>query len=110
MSKKEGIDVHNIDEVVDEWEGNIEELSRKEIEYAKLKEEYDCLSEKIIRETDFKALYDKNNKDVRKMHVKKILSSKDEKIQSLGFDIDYLKRRNSFLKAMTYVNINCIGE
>ena len=96
----------NIDELVKEWEENINILSGKEVEHAVLKEEYQVLSEKIIADTDFDELYGANNKDVRKRHVKKELSSMADKIQTLEFGIGYLKRRNSFLKAKTYVKLN----
>ena len=89
-----------------EWETNISKLDTVERELYAMKEKYNSLSEEIIRKTDFKALYGKNNETVRKNHVKKELSDMAGKIQEHKFTVDHLQRRISFLKAMTYVKIN----
>ena len=49
-----------------EWKNLVEELSRKEVLLYHKKEAYQVASDKIIGETDFKALFGKNNADVRK--------------------------------------------
>ena len=89
-----------------EWEDLLEELSQKEVEYYMLKEAYNYLSEKIIADTDFKELYGKNNETIRKNHVKKELAEMVTDLKNYEFSINYIQRRISFLKAMTYVKLN----
>lgn len=85
---------------LNEWKLAIEELSKKEIEYDKLKKEHFKKSEEIIRTTDFKELYGKNNADVRKAHIQNILSGLTEDILDLKYSISYLKRKIDWYKAM----------
>lgn len=85
---------------LNEWKLAIEELSKKEIEYDKLKKEHFEKSEEIIRTTDFKELYGKNNADVRKAHIQNILSELTEDILDLKYSISYLKRKLDWYKAM----------
>lgn len=85
-----------------EWSKLITDLGDKEVKYYNLKEKYNELSEKIITSTDFKELYGKNNETVRKNHVKNELSDMVKEIKSLEFDIDYCKRRISFLKQLIH--------
>lgn len=85
---------------LNEWKLAIEELSKKEIEYDKLKKEHFEKSEEIIRTTDFKELYGKNNADVRKAHIQNILSELTEDILDLKYSISYLKRKIDWYKAM----------
>ena len=92
-----------------EWTSLINDLSDKEIQFYKLKEKYQESSEQIISETDFKALYGKNNESIRKQHVKKELSDEHAKIKNLEFEIDYLKRRISYLKALVYLKTSMAG-
>ena len=92
--------------ITTEWEDLLEELSQKEVEKYMLEESYQIQSEEIIAKTDFKELYGKNNDTVRKNHVKKELSTLHEQIKTLEFSINYVQRRISFLKAMTYVKLN----
>lgn len=86
-----------------EWSRLITELCDRERDLYKVKEEYNALSEKIIAETDFKALYGKNNESVRKQHVKSELSDMYEIIKAHEFGIDYCKRRISYLKSLIRV-------
>lgn len=88
-----------------EWSNLIEELSKKEKDYLTKKEAYNALSEEIIKETNFKALYGKNNESIRKQHVKEELADEYSELKELEFNIDYLKRRISFLKAMSYAKM-----
>ena len=91
-----------------EWEDLHEELSQKEVEYYMLKEAYNTQSEDIIASTDFKELYGKNNETVRKNHVKKELADIVKQLKDYEFSINYITRRISFLKAMTYVKLNTV--
>ena len=83
-----------------EWSKLISELSEKEISLYKQKEVYNALSDKIIKETDFKELYGKNNAEVRKNHVKNELMDMHKTIKDLEFSIDYIVRRISYLKSL----------
>lgn len=85
---------------LEEWTRMITELSDKEVELFKCKTEYQFLSDKIIQDTDFKALYGANNQKVRDNHVKCELSDLYDTIKSLEFSIDYLTRRIVFLKEL----------
>lgn len=97
-----------VHKITDEWEDLLDELSTKEIELYMLKETYNTLSEDIIATTDFKTLYGKNNETIRKTHIKKELSDIVKDIKTLEFSINYISRRISFLKAMTYLKINMV--
>ena len=83
-----------------EWKNLVEELSRKEVLLYKKKEAYQVMSDKIIGETDFKALFGKNNADVRKQYVKEQLRTEHETIKALEFSIDWIGRRISFLREL----------
>ena len=83
-----------------EWSKLVTELSNKEIALYKWKECYQIKSEEIIANTDFKALYGKNNEKVRKVHVKNELGDWYTIIKDLEFSIDYLVRRISYLKEL----------
>ena len=85
---------------LNEWNLAIEELSRKEVKYDKLKKEHFEKSEEIIRTTDFKELYGKNNADIRKAHIQNILSELTQDILDLKYSISYLKRKLDWYKAM----------
>ena len=98
----------NVRDITCEWEDLLTELSMKEVEHYMLKETYATLSEDIIQSTDFKQLYGKNNETIRKNHVKKELADIVEQLKTLEFRINYLSRRISFLKAMTYVKIRMV--
>ena len=90
----------DITDYLSEWENLIEELSVKEVLLYKKKEAYQVMSDKIISETDFKALYGKNNAEVRKTHVKNELMTDYETIKALEFSIDWINRRISFLREL----------
>jgi len=81
----------------------IEELSSKEKALLEWKELYQSHSEMIIAETDFKALYGKNNADVRKQHVRKELSTWYDTITDLELGISWINRRISFLRELIRV-------
>ena len=83
-----------------EWSKLVTELSNKEIALYKWKECYQIKSEEIIANTDFKALYGKNNEKVRKEHVKSELSDWYDTIKALEFSIDWISRRIVYLKEL----------
>ena len=85
---------------LEEWTMLITELSDKEVDLFKCKNEYQVLSDKIIMDTDFKALYGANNQKVRDNHVKGELKDLYDRIKGLEFSIDYLTRRIVFLKEL----------
>jgi len=93
----------DITDYLSEWENLIEELSNKEVLLYKKKEAYQVMSDKIIAETDFKALYGKNNAEVRKTHVKNELMTDYETIKALEFSVDWIGRRISFLRELIHV-------
>ena len=90
-------------DLVCEWEDLIEELSEKEIDYYYTKQAYQQLGDKIIAETDFKALYGANNQKVRDNHVRNELSDLYNTIKTLEFSIDWIQRRISFIRELTHV-------
>ena len=92
-----------------EWSNLIASLSDKEQTYYNLKETYQGLSEEIISQTDFKAIYGKNNDTIRKQHVREELAEEHKEIKELEFEIDYIKRRISYLKALVYVKTSLLG-
>ena len=92
-------DLH-YEKYLNEWNLAIEELSRKEVKYDKLKKEHFEKSEEIIRTTDFKELYGKNNADIRKAHIQNILSELTQDVLDLKYSISYLKRKLDWYKAM----------
>jgi len=94
---------------ITEWSSLVTELSNKERMLFDKKETYRGLSEEIIKGTDFKALYGKNNDNIRKQHVKEELSEEYYEIKELEFNIDYCKRRISFLKSLINTK-NTINE
>ena len=87
-------------ENLSEWSRLVTELSEKEVALYHWKEVYNVKSDEIIANTDFKALFGKNNADVKKQYVKEQLSDWHNTIKELEFSIDYLVRRISYLKEL----------
>ena len=85
---------------LNEWEKCILELSEKEIKYDKLKEEHFKKAEEIIKHTDFKEIYGKNNADNRKAHINEKLFDLTEEINELKYSISFLKRKLDWYKAI----------
>ena len=98
----------DVKDITNEWETLITELSLKEVDYLKIKEKIFDKQQWMEENTDFKELYGKNNADIRKAHFKRFLTDEYAIRNSLEISIDYLKRRISFLKAMTYVKMGMI--
>jgi len=97
------VEIKGLMDNLEEWETLIEELSSKEKALLEWKELYQSHSEMIIAETDFKALYGKNNADVRKQHVRKELSTWYDTITDLELGISWINRRISFLRELIRV-------
>jgi hypothetical protein len=93
----------DIFEILCEWELLVDELSEKEVALYEWKEIYQIKALEIENNTDFKAIYGKNNADIRKQHVKMELSEWDKTITDLQFSIDWIGRRISFLRELIKV-------
>ena len=88
-----------------EWSECITALSVKEkllIEKKeqKSREEFEIMF--VNTDIDFKELYGSTSEKVRKKHADKVLKPLKDEIKGLELDIDYLKRRISFLKQVVY--------
>jgi hypothetical protein len=81
-----------------EWSWLIHELSSKEIQYYKLRERYLLAEQELVNTVDFKALYGKNNADVRKAHCKKELASVITELKELEWSINWIKSYIPLLK------------
>ena len=87
-------------EILKEWETILNNLKHKEIEYYNEKEALFDEEQKIIDETDFKAIYGKNNADVRKQHLKTELGDRYYNLKMLEICIEIDKRRITYLKEL----------
>lgn len=83
-----------------EWESLINELSEKELALIEWKEIYEIKAQSIEDETDFKALYGRNNADIRKLHIKQELKEWSNTITDLEISINWITRRISFLREL----------
>lgn len=83
-------------DLLGKWETLINKVSMQEIQLYELKEEIFQEEQDIIKNTDFNALYGKNNKDVRKEHLDKTMKPKKDLKKSLEIDIEANKRRVIF--------------
>jgi len=93
-----------------EWCNLITELSYKDIELYKLKNDYQIKSDKVLEdarkhldetgEDIIKAAYGGNNDKTRKQFVKDTMANDAKKIKDLEFSIAYIKRRISYLKGL----------
>ena len=83
-----------------EWENLINELSMKELALIEWKEIYEIKAQSIEDETDFKAIYGRNNADIRKLHIKQELKEWSNIITDLEISIAWITRRISFLREL----------
>ena len=88
-----------------EWSQCITTLSVKEkklieAKEQKSKEEFEIMF--VNTDIDFKELYGSTSEKVRKQHADKELKPLKDEIKGLELDIEYLKRRISFLKQVVY--------
>lgn len=93
------IDAYVLDNCI-EWSNLIVELSLKEVDYIQIKDKIFDKEQWMTENTDFKALYGKNNADVRRQHFQKFLKDEYATKKHLEISIDYCKRRLSFLKQL----------
>lgn len=96
----EVMDIKSVDDLFNEWKQLIFELSCKEMAMDRAKDEYQALGEKIIESTDFKALYGKNNSEIRKSHVRNELSDLFDEIKDLEYSIAFIIRRIAYIKEL----------
>ena len=89
-----------MNELLNEWEGLVNELSEKEIALYEWKEIYGIKALEIENTVDFKALYGKNNADIRKQHIKMELGEWDKTIHELEVSVAWIARRISFLREL----------
>lgn len=84
------------------YEDLIIELSQKETEYLKLKEDYDSKEFEIVymSDIDFKELYGSTAEKVRKQHAIKELKPLKDKLNGLELSINYLKRYLVFIREL----------
>lgn len=84
------------------YEDLIVELSRKETEYMRLKEQYNQKEFEIVYMSDinFKELYGSTSEKVRKQHANIVLKKLKTEINNLELSIDWLKRYISFLREL----------
>ena len=89
-----------MEELFTELNSLIEEITDKEIALYQWKELYEIKSEEIIKHTDFKELYGKNNAEVRKTHVRNKLTDWYDTIKELEFSINWLTHRISYMREL----------
>lgn len=99
-----------MNELFNEYENLINELSQKEIALYEWKEMYQIKSDAIIKHTDFKALYGANNQKVRDNHIKTELQDWHDNIKDLEFSIDWIARRISYLKHLIKYQTSIMEE
>jgi hypothetical protein len=88
-----------------EWSRCITDLSLKEKELIALKEEKSLKEFEIIfinKDINFKELYGSTSEKVRKQHADKELKPLKDQINNLESNIDWLKRRISFLRQLVH--------
>ena len=98
MSIMESVKVTN--DYLHEWESLINELSEKELALIEWKQVYEIKAQTIEDETDFKAIYGRNNADIRKLHIKNELKEWSNTITDLEISINWITRRISFLREL----------
>ena len=77
-----------VDVLLKEWHFLVHELSDKEVELYKLKEEHNHKEFKILTTFDFKKIYGKDNEKIRKAHVHNELLDLDKEISDLVLSIN----------------------
>ena len=95
-----GIGEHRVSKDIIKWKRLITELNIDEMNYRKLKNEYDEKEFDLLVNFDFKKEYGKDNDKIRKQHVRKELVDDFEKLKKLEIEIDHKKRMVSFYKQL----------
>lgn len=88
-----------------EYEDFIAELSYKEMELSKKKENFNQKEFEIIytSDIDFKSLYGSTAEKVRKQHANTVLRDLKTEINNLELSIDWLKRYIVFIRELICV-------
>lgn len=92
--------------LLEAWEDLVHELSGKERALLDLKEFVNQQGFEFEQHTDYKALYGKNNADVRKHHLKQELSDVFDEIQALELGINWIKQYIPLLREAIRVKSN----
>jgi hypothetical protein len=100
MDLVEREDKSNLEALLNEWEQYIDELSQKEVALYQWREVYNVRAMEIENTVDFKAIYGKNNADVRKAHIKEELKDWHTTIKELEFSINWLSHRISYMREL----------
>ena len=104
MTYEEVTEEKSIEDYYIEWSDLLETISDKTIELHNLKEKLLQKEQDIIENTDFKALYGKNNAEIRKAHLKKELQADYDAKFELELQISNAKRRIDFIKSLMNMN------
>ena len=98
---------HGIQQIAVEYEKAIDDLKKKQEKLIKVTDKYRTkeFNIKYVDDIDFKGIYGKANDDVRKYHVRTTLTDLRLEKQNLEIEVEYLKNRISFLKAVLYVKM-----
>ena len=88
--------------LLEEYHCMIVELTHKETEYMRLKEEYNQKEFEIVYLSDinFKELYGSTSEKVRKQHASTVLKPLKDELNGLELSIDYLKRYIVFIREL----------
>ena len=91
-----------LDSLIREYEELLIELSDKETEYMRLKEQYNSKEFEILymSDIDFKKLYGSTAEKVRKQHAIKELKPLKDELNGLELSINYLKRYIVFIREL----------
>ena len=91
-----------LDSLIREYEELLIELSDKETEYMRLKEQYNSEEFELVYLSDinFKELYGSTSEKVRKQHASTVLKPLKTKLNGLELSIDYLKRYIVFIREL----------
>ena len=98
-----------------EWSNILTDLTHKEKQLYQLKNDYQIKSDKVLEdarkhldqtgEDIIKQTYGGNNDKTRKQYVKDTMKEDAEKLKELEFNIEYMKRRLTYLKSLVDVKV-----
>ena len=103
IEKDEPTKPKSIGDYLQEWSGLITELCDKEKQLDIMKESIFNKEQYIIGNTDFDELYGKNNKDVRKAHLDKMMMWQYKAKKKLEYRINYINRSIPYVKSLIRV-------
>lgn len=105
-----GIGEHRVSKDIIKWKRLITELNTCEMNYAKLKREYDEQEFDLLVNFDFKKEYGKDNDKIRKAHVRKELEKEYLELKNLEINVENLKREVSFYKQLVATKTSIFNE